>query len=528
MGEATWTPAERAEFEQVPELVDELPQATPTLEVPFTSGPIVIASSGPVSTLGHRRVIEPEQLAGALGRLDPRERELLALSLRRRVPDEALARVYDVDSQEVARRRAGAIERLADELGAQRGEDLGAVLQALLDEGTWSAAELESNGRGAEPARGGAERDQGEALPEQGGPEPNAVAQPAAASQPDPARAAAEPAAAEPAAPPEAAEQLAPARASAHEPAAEPDSSDGQPPVVAVASEPVLEMLAAREGVRGPDAKPGGRAPRGKRRVPYLPLLGSFVAAVIGGAAAFVGSSEWGDEGGTASLRETDDGTKHFVPQLGGPLEAPFPSEPQSISCYSTAFVNRPTTLYREPGGRARIRLSAKTEWGSDRVLGVVLRRGDWIAVQAPELGNSELAWMPAKSARLDCVTWSIHADLSRRMLSVRRDDQVVRRFRIAIGRRENPTPRGRFSVTDKLRVTDSGSPYGCCVLALTGHQTRLPAAWPGGDRLAIHATKELSSLGKPASLGCLRITSVQARWLIKTIPLGAPLFVRA
>src|SRR5215216_5154627 len=98
--------------------------------------------SGLVSTLGHRRVIPPEQLAGALERLDPRDRELLALSLRRRVPDEALARVYDVDSQEVARRRAGAIERLADELGAQRGEDLGAVLQALLDEGTWSAAEL--------------------------------------------------------------------------------------------------------------------------------------------------------------------------------------------------------------------------------------------------------------------------------------------------------------------------------------------------------------------------------------------------
>jgi hypothetical protein len=175
-----------------------------------------------------------------------------------------------------------------------------------------------------------------------------------------------------------------------------------------------------------------------------------------------------------------------------------------------------------------RIRLSAKTEWGSDRVFGVVLRRGDWVAVQAPELGNGELAWMPANRARLDCVTWSMHADLSRRVLSVRRDGELVRRFRIAIGRRANPTPKGRFSVTDKLRVTDEGSPYGCCVLALTGHQTRLPAAWPGGDRLAIHATKELSTIGKPASLGCLRIKSGQARWLIGTIPLGAPLFVRA
>ena len=80
----------------------------------------------------------------------------------------------------------------------------------------------------------------------------------------------------------------------------------------------------------------------------------------------------------------------------------------------------------------------------------------------------------------------------------------------------------------DKLRVTDRRSPYGCCVLALTGHQTRLPASWPGGDRLAVHATKELATLGRPASLGCMRVTSAQARWLIRTIPLGAPVVVRS
>jgi L,D-transpeptidase catalytic domain len=466
-------------------------------------------------------VIEPQQLAGALERLDPRERELLALSLRRRVPDEALARVYDVDSQEVARRRASAIERLADELGAQRGVDLGAVLQALLDEGAWSAAELGSgNGDADAPAEAEADADADTAADA----DADVDAEPETGAKWAP----------EPAAPdtasPESAEEPASAPAAVQDAGAElePDSTNGQPPVVPVASEPVLEMLAAREGVRGPDGKPGRESSGGKPRVTYLIILASFVAAVLGGAAALVGSSEWGDDGGIAGLRGPDDGTKHFVPQLGGPLEAPFPSEPQSISCYSTAFVSRPTTLYRNPGGRVRIRLSGKTEWGSPRVLGVVRRRGDWVAVQAPELGNNELAWMPANRARLDCVTWSMNADLSRRILSVRREGKVVRRFRIAIGRRGNPTPKGRFSVTDKLRVTDPGSPYGCCVLALTGHQTRLPAAWPGGDRLAVHATTELSSLGKPASLGCLRITSVQARWLVKTIPLGAPLFVRA
>ena len=51
-------------------------------------------------------MISPEQLAEALQRLDPRDRELLSLSLHRRVPDEALARMYDYEPAEVSRRRA--------------------------------------------------------------------------------------------------------------------------------------------------------------------------------------------------------------------------------------------------------------------------------------------------------------------------------------------------------------------------------------------------------------------------------------
>ncbi len=98
----------------------------------------------------------------------------------------------------------------------------------------------------------------------------------------------------------------------------------------------------------------------------------------------------------------------------------------------------------------------------------------------------------------------------------------------MAIGRKANPTPKGRYAVTDKLRVSDGGEPYGCCVLALTGHQTKLPSDWPGGDRLAVHATRDVRSIGKPVSLGCMRAQSKEARWLIETIPLGSPVFVGA
>lgn len=78
-------------------------------------------------------MIPREELAAALDRLDSLDREVLELSLRRRVPDEALASVYALEPGEVARRRAAAIDRLSTDLDVQRGQDLGQMLQALLE-----------------------------------------------------------------------------------------------------------------------------------------------------------------------------------------------------------------------------------------------------------------------------------------------------------------------------------------------------------------------------------------------------------
>jgi L,D-transpeptidase catalytic domain len=519
-------------------------------------------------------VISPEQLAEALDRIHPRDRELLSLSLRRRVPDEALARLYDCESTDVARRRAQAIERLADEMELKRGEDLGAVLKALLEPGTWSAvsasvgeefaleagsgrltrvpppddAEITARGptltpvpvpmREEPPPEDGEKEGEGESAGTEAAPSEAAPGEATPGAAPEgPTAAAPAPVAAEPAAgaPPAdvAAPPIAepPAEDTAAPPVPEPPAEDTatsatdepQPaeaqPQPAPHGEPVLEMLGTRD------------VPDPPRRAVPLALFGLGVASLVG-AAGVLGATQFGES--STVIQAPDDGgggsdnTRHFIPATGGPLAAPFPTEPASVSCYSTAYVPRPTVLYREPGGRKRIKITAKTEWGSPRVLGVLEQRGDWLGVQAAELRNGEVAWVRRRDARVDCVSWSLHADLSKRVLFVRRDGRTVRKMRVAIGRKSNPTPKGRFTVTDKLRVTDRNSPYGCCVLALSGHQTDLPDYWPGGDRLAVHATSDESSIGQRVSLGCLRAQSGRARWLIETVPLGAPVFIRA
>ncbi len=441
-------------------------------------------------------MIRPEQLAEALDRIPPRDRELLSLSLRRRVPDEALGRLYECSPSEVARLRARAIERLADEMELQRGEDLGAVLKALLEPDTWSQAAATLGEEFA--AGGGRSRLAAVPVPEQP-PEPEAP--PALAPVPPPA-------------------ELAPRAAREPEAAAAPTPELAPESETSAAPDPVQEMFAERER----------EAPDPPRRAVPLALVGLGVAALVG-AAGVIGATQFGDsermvprgsDGGGGA------GTRQFVPERGGPLAAPFPTEPGETSCYSTALVRRSTVLYREPGGDKRLRITPRTEWGSARVLGVVSQRGDWLGVQASELKNGEVAWIPREKAALDCVRWSLHADLSRRTISIRHNGRTVRKLRVAIGRKDNPTPKGRFTVTDRLKVTSEGSPYGCCVLALTGHQTDLPPYWPGGDRLAVHATNDESSIGHPVSLGCMRANASQARWLIDNIPLGAPVFVRA
>jgi lipoprotein-anchoring transpeptidase ErfK/SrfK len=88
---------------------------------------------------------------------------------------------------------------------------------------------------------------------------------------------------------------------------------------------------------------------------------------------------------------------------------------------------------------------------------------------------------------------------------------------RVAIGAASSPTPTGRFSVTDELSDFYP-SVYGCCVLALSAHQTRLPKGWSGGDRVAIHGG---GGIGSAVSNGCLHADEADLRYLMTTVPLG-------
>ena len=95
----------------------------------------------------------------------------------------------------------------------------------------------------------------------------------------------------------------------------------------------------------------------------------------------------------------------------------------------------------------------------------------------------------------------------------------------VGIGSTDTPTPTGEFAVTDGIR---GWGPYGCCILALSGHQPQLAQGWTGGDRLAVHGTDAGRTIGGASSLGCLRAGERDLRMLLKTARLGARVRIQA
>ena len=233
-------------------------------------------------------------------------------------------------------------------------------------------------------------------------------------------------------------------------------------------------------------------------------------AAFLVAAAVLAGA--WADRAGAA---------------LDGPLI------PRAVA-ETTWLVIRPNepgewlALRARPGGPVLAKVRSETQFGGEPALSVVREEGAWLGVAAPELRNGRLGWVRRETVQISLTRVSLVADLSERTLTLRVGGRAVRTIRVAVGASSTPTPPGRFAVTDKFPGALFGSYLGCCVLALSGHQPNLPPGWKGGDLLGIHGTYADWTVGLPMSAGCLRAEDGDMRFLMKRVPVGAPVFIRA
>ena len=178
----------------------------------------------------------------------------------------------------------------------------------------------------------------------------------------------------------------------------------------------------------------------------------------------------------------------------------------------------------RSAPGSARVLavVSRTTEFGSATTLPVVAFRGRWIEVISTKLPNGVRGYVRLDQVWLKHDALAVDVDLSQRLLRVWRHGVVVHRTAVAIGAPGSSTPIGRFAVTDELTGLNPAA-YGCCILALSGHQTHLPPGWTGGDRLAIHGG---GGIGSAVSSGCLHAGESDLRWLMRRLPLGTQVVI--
>jgi lipoprotein-anchoring transpeptidase ErfK/SrfK len=194
----------------------------------------------------------------------------------------------------------------------------------------------------------------------------------------------------------------------------------------------------------------------------------------------------------------------------------------------ATVAAGQRIALHKSPGGTVLEQVGDRTEFGSARVYWIEQVRGSWFGVPTPDLPNGRLAWIRDDRSELSIsqTHFWIRADLSSHRMELHYAKRLLNRFPVTVGSRTSPTPLGNYAVTDGLAGSGLGPWYGCCILALTGHQTNLPSGWIGGDRIAIHGTP--GPIGGADSHGCLRASDADMRSLFAHVPLGTPVFIHA
>ncbi|GAE01386.1 ErfK/YbiS/YcfS/YnhG family protein [Clostridium botulinum B str. Osaka05] len=93
--------------------------------------------------------------------------------------------------------------------------------------------------------------------------------------------------------------------------------------------------------------------------------------------------------------------------------------------------------------------------------------------------------------------------------LTLFRDNNVYKTYKVAVGKPSTPTPKGTFKIIN--RAINPGGPFGARWLGLN---------IPYGD-YGIHGTNNPSSIGKSISNGCIRMFNNQVIELSNLVPIG-------
>ncbi len=194
------------------------------------------------------------------------------------------------------------------------------------------------------------------------------------------------------------------------------------------------------------------------------------------------------------------------------------------------ALITADVEVYRNPGDdQAFMVQKGVSVIGNTTVLVAVAEPVDgWVEVMLPKRPNGSTGWIRTDDdVHFYVAGGKIVIDLSDRELVYHQDGVEMFRATVAIGTARNPTPTGTFFVTDNVRVSRSGGPFGPYALALSGRSDTI-SEFNGGDGIiGIHGTNRPETIGTSASLGCVRLRNQHVTRLAAMVPVGTPVEIR-
>jgi lipoprotein-anchoring transpeptidase ErfK/SrfK len=161
--------------------------------------------------------------------------------------------------------------------------------------------------------------------------------------------------------------------------------------------------------------------------------------------------------------------------------------------------------------------------FGTPPVFLVEESRDDWLRVLLPMEPNGSEGWIRGRDVKLNSHSFRIEVDLSARRLTAYRDDEVLLRETVAVGKPSTPTPTGRFFTTVLVKPDDPSGVYGPFAWGLSAYSEALETFAGGDGQVAIHGTNAPWFIGDAVSHGCIRIRNEAIRKLARLLPLGTP-----
>lgn len=119
-----------------------------------------------------------------------------------------------------------------------------------------------------------------------------------------------------------------------------------------------------------------------------------------------------------------------------------------------------------------------------------------------------------------------IHVKLSAKKLSVTKCSKVIAVYPIAIGSIETPTPKGIYTILDKVEKPNYQRADGSTVYGPLGTRWLGFKDLSDGSSVGLHGTNKPDSIGKAVTGSCIRLNNANVEVLFSKVKIGTKVVI--